>query len=114
MFDKSVAINQTTLANLSQILPKLSKKNLIKLFFATLKLPEQGASLKFGGTQDDKQMCEYAYVNSQMARNALIHVLGTTAIAQARLVKQRESEALAAEEINQPSVQEVQGDKNEL
>jgi hypothetical protein len=93
MFDKSVAINQTTLANLADILPKLSKKNIMRLFFATLKLPEKGANLKFGGGPQEKQLCEMAYANSQMARNAMIHVLGTTSIAQARLVKRREEEA---------------------
>jgi len=30
MFDKSVAINQTTIANLADLLPRLSKKNIIK------------------------------------------------------------------------------------
>lgn len=92
MFDKSVALNQTTIANLAEILPKLSKKNIMRLFFATLKLPEQGASLKFGGGQQEQKLCEMAYANSQMARNSLVHVLGTTAIAQARLVKSREQE----------------------
>ena len=98
MFDKSVALNQTTLANLSDILPRLSKKNLIKLFFATLKLPESNAVLNFGGTQADLRWCEYAYANAQMTRNALVHVLGTTSIAQARLVKSRELKE--AEELN--------------
>jgi hypothetical protein len=114
MFDKSVAINQTTIANLADILPKLSKKNIIKLFFATLKLPEQGASLKFGGKQQDQQMCEVAYANSQMARNALVHVLGTSAIAQARLVKSRELKEQEADsqEINQSEPQ-AQGENNE-
>jgi hypothetical protein len=96
MFDKSVAINQTTIANLADILPRLSKKNLIRLFFATMKLPEKGATLQFGGSQDDKKWCEIAYANSQMARNALVHVLGTTAIAQAKLVKKKEQEEAAA------------------
>lgn len=93
MFDKSIALNQTTIANLSDILPRLSKKNLIRLFFATIKLPEQGATLKFGGKKEEQQMCELAYANAQMARNALIHVLGTTAIAQAKLMKKKEQES---------------------
>lgn len=92
MFEKSVALNQTCNANLAILLPKLSKRNLIRLFFATMKLPEQGAVLKFGGGQEEQKLCELAYANSQMARNALVHVLGTTAIAQSKLIKQRESE----------------------
>lgn len=98
MFEQSVALNHTSLSNLSHILPQLSKKNLIKLFFATLKLPEEGSTLKFGGTEDDLRNCEMAYANAQLARNALVHVLGTTSIAQARLVKKREQEAAQAEQ----------------
>jgi hypothetical protein len=109
MFDKSVAINQTTMANLSDLLPRLSKKNIMRLLFATLKLPEKGASLKFGGGPQEKKLCELAYANSQMARNALVHVLGTTAIAQARLVKQKEQEEAAKVESNE----QVQGENNE-
>jgi len=114
MFDKSVAINQTTIANMAEILPRLSKKNIIRLFFATLKLPEKDASLKFGGSQQDQNLCAMAYANSQMARNALVHVLGTTAIAQARLLKKRESEAKASEEQLQQSAEaEDKGEINE-
>jgi hypothetical protein len=108
MFDKSVAINQTTLANLADILPKLSKKNVMRLFFATLKLPEKGANLKFGGGPQEKQLCEMAYANSQMARNALVHVLGTTAIAQARLTKKQEQEEAAKNQEPQESVNEAE------
>ena len=108
MFDKSVAINQTTLANLADILPKLSKKNVMRLFFATLKLPEKGANLKFGGGPQEKQLCEMAYANSQMARNALVHVLGTTAIAQARLTKKQEQEEAAKNQELQESVNEAE------
>lgn len=111
MFDKSVAINQTTLANLADLLPKLSKKNVIRLFFATMKLPEKGANLKFGGGPQEKQLCEMAYANSQMARNALVHVLGTTAIAQAKFVKKQEMEAAAKVESEEPSPSE--GESNE-
>jgi hypothetical protein len=108
MFDKSVAINQTTLANLADILPKLSKKNVMRLFFATLKLHEKGANLKFGGGPQEKQLCEMAYANSQMARNALVHVLGTTAIAQARLTKKQEQEEAAKNQELQESVNEAE------
>jgi hypothetical protein len=48
-----------------------------------------------------------AYANSQMARNALIHILGTTAIAQARLVKKKENELKEQESV------EVTEDKGE-
>lgn len=106
MFDKSVAINQTTLANLADLLPRLSKKNVIRLFFATMKLPEKGANLKFGGGPQEKQLCEMAYANSQMARNALVHVLGTTAIAQAKFVKKQEMEEAAKVESEEPSPSE--------
>lgn len=92
MFEKSVALNYTAANNLDHVLSKMSKRNLIKLFFATLKLPEHGATLKFGGKLQDQQACEYAYAQAQLARNALIHVLGTTAMAQARMMKKREEE----------------------
>lgn len=112
MFDKSVALNQTTLANLSDLLPRLSKKNIIRLFFATLKLPEKDASLKFGGGKQEQQLCEMAYANSQMARNALVHVLGTTAIAQARYVKKQEQEAKESAEKSEIN-EESKGESNE-
>lgn len=105
MFDKSVALNQTSIANLDDLLPRLSKKNLIRLFFATMKLPDKDSVLKFGGSREQQAFCEMAYANSQMARNALVHVLGTTAIAQARLVKKREEEE-ALKEDNQDTIQE--------
>lgn len=107
MFDKSVVLNQTSTANLVHVLPKMSKRNIIKLLFATLKLPEPGATLKFGGKQEEQRMCEFAYANTQMARNALVHVLGTTAIAQAKLVKKREQEAKQSEQ------SENKGENNE-
>lgn len=113
MFDKSVALNQTTLANLDDILPRLSKKNIIRLFFATLKLPNKDSVLKFGGKEQEKKMCELAYANSQLARNALIHVLGTTAIAQARLVKKREDEAKQNQEQSVQEAEVKEGDNNE-
>lgn len=112
MFEKSVALNQTCNANLAQILPKMSKKNIIKLFFATMKLPDKDAVLKFGGKQEDQRLCEMAYANSQMARNALVHVLGTTAIAQAKLVKKREAEEAAAKQSDQESAAEIQTGEN--
>ena len=92
MFDKSVAMSKTSMANLDDLLHRLSKKNIIKLFFATMQLPEDGSVLKFGGTKEDKALCEIAFANSQMARNCLVHILGTSAIAQAKLTKKKEME----------------------
>lgn len=108
MFDKSVVLNQTSIANLVHVLPKMSKRNIIKLLFATLKLPEPGATLKFGGKQEELRMCEFAYANTQMARNSLVHVLGTTAIAQAKLVSKREKEQA---ENNQSEQSENKGEE---
>lgn len=104
MFEKSVAMNYTTAANLQYILPQLSKKNLIKLFFATLKLPEKDSSINFGGSQDDKKNCEIAYAQAQLMRNSLVHVLGTSSIAKARFERMKKEEE---------SKQESQGGDNE-
>lgn len=111
MFEKSVALNQTSMANLDQILPRMSKKNIIKLLIATLKLPEKEAYLKFGGSQNDQKLAELAFANSQLARNALVHVLGTTSIAQAKLVKKRELEAKQSEELQSAEAGEVKGEE---
>lgn len=109
MFEKSVAINQISISRLEPILRGMSKRNIIKAFIATLKLPEKDAVLKFGGKQQDQQNSEVAFYQAQMARNALVHVLGTTAIAQAKLVKKREleeAEALKQESAAESSVAE--------
>tara|TARA_R100001086_G_scaffold249160_1_gene188067 strand:- start:600 stop:1094 length:495 start_codon:yes stop_codon:yes gene_type:complete len=88
-YEKSITANAQSLYTLDKILnskmgAKISRKNLVKLIFATLKLPESGATLKFGGTKDQQQMCEFAYAQMQLACNTRAFVLGVDAMRQAR------------------------------
>lgn len=99
-YDKAVSANATSLAILHNILNtkdksmEISRKNLVKLIFATLKLPEEGAFLKFGGTAQQKQICEYAYAQMQLACNTRAFVLGVSAMReQRRAMKVAQEEA---------------------
>lgn len=89
-YERSVSANHTSLATLHNILHtkdksyQISRKNLIKLIFATLKLPEEGAILKFGGTEQQRQVCEYAYAQMQLAANCRAFILGVDAMRQQR------------------------------
>lgn len=97
-YEKSVTANAKSLHILDQVLNKkgaatVSRKNLIKLVFATLKLPEEGATLKFGGTREDKQLCEFAYAQMQLAANTRAFILGVDAMRmQRRAMKEAEAE----------------------
>lgn len=100
-YDKSVTANATSLAVLHSILNtkdksmEISRKNLVKLIFATLKLPEEGAYLKFGGTDQQKQVCEFAYAQMQLAANCRAFVLGVDAMRQhRRALKEAEKEGV--------------------
>jgi len=78
-----------------------------KLIFATLKLPEEGATLKFGGTRDQVQMCEFAYAQMQLAANTRAFILGVNAMREARKErKAKEEEAKAKQESDNQSSQE--------
>lgn len=100
-YEKSVSINSQSLYTLDQLLSKgsnsgmyISRKNLIKLMFATLKLPEEGAVLKFGGTQDQRAACEFAYAQMQLAANTRAFILGVDAMRQQRrALKAQEEES---------------------
>lgn len=102
-YERSVTANHTSLATLHNILHtkdksyQISRKNLIKLIFATLKLPEEGATLKFGGTEQQKQVCEYAYAQMQLAANTRAFILGVDAMRQARRDQKAKAEAAAKE-----------------
>jgi len=85
-YDKCVAANARSLAILDAIFEqkKISSKNMRKLIFATLKLPESGATLKFGGTQEQKQVCEFAYAQMQLAANTRAFIMGVNAMREQR------------------------------
>lgn len=98
-YDKCLGANTTSLATLHNILNtkdksyQISRKNLIKLIFATLKLPEEGATLKFGGGEQQKQACEFAYAQMQLAANCRAFILGVDAMrAQRKAMKAKEEE----------------------
>lgn len=112
-YEKSISMNAQSLYVLHNILNNgsnsnmhISRKNLIKLLFATLKLPEEGAVLKFGGTEEQQTVCEFAYAQMQMAANCRAFVLGVNAMREARRIekaKAQESEKLKEDkgEINE-------------
>ena len=111
-YDKCVSANVTSLATLHNILStkdpsyQISRKNLIKLIFATLKLPEEGSVLKFGGTKEQQQVCEFAYAQMQLAANTRAFVLSVNAMREQRRAMK------LAEEKNKSS-QEEQSDKSQ-
>jgi hypothetical protein len=90
LFEQNVSASYRSLAKLDAILPRLSKKNLHRLIIATLRLPEEGLNLNFGGTAQDVETAKQAFIQAQIARNASVYVLGTKAMAQARLAKKAE------------------------
>lgn len=101
LYDQNVGSNFRSCFKLQEILPKLSKKNLIKVLIATIKLPEQGAVLKFGGTPEQIKQAEWAFIQSQVAANTKTYITSIDAAAKARyekLQKQKESEAQSEEE----------------
>lgn len=113
-YDKCVAMNARSLAVLDSIFEqkKVSSKNMRKLIFATLKLPESGATLKFGGTEEQKQVCEFAYAQMQLAANTRAFIMGVNAMREQRkAMKQTEEEAQKAEK---PSDNSPEGAGNEL
>lgn len=102
-YEKAISANAQSLYILEQVLnskstASISRKNLVKLIFATLKLPEEGATLKFGGTRDQQQMCEFAYAQMQLANNCKAFILGVNAMRQARQVERAKAEAAKSQE----------------
>lgn len=97
-YEKSITANAQSIYALDQLLNskgsvKISRKNLVKLLIATLKLPEEGATLKFGGTKDQQQMCEFAFAQAQLAANTRAFVLGVSAMRQQRRAMKEQEEA---------------------
>ena len=100
-YQKSVAVNAQVLYSLHQILNsksgigghKISRANLVKLVIATLKLPEEGAHLKFNGSPEQQQMCEFAFGQMQLAANTRAFVMGVDAMRQQRRAMKEQEEA---------------------
>lgn len=97
---RATAILENILNNKSQSTShKISNNNLKKLIFATLKMPEAGAVLKFGGTSQQQQLCEFAYAQFQLAANTRAFVLGVDAMRRARQVEKLKQEATEKSEV---------------
>lgn len=108
-YEKAVTANSTSLATLDGLFSqkKISQKNMRKLVFATLKLPEEGATLEFGGTEEQKQLCEFAYAHMQIASNTRAFVLGVSAMRQQRkAIKVAEEQAKLEESKEDTSIKE--------
>lgn len=112
-YEKSVTANAQAIYTLEQMFnmkgTKISNRNLKKLIFATLKLPEEGAVLKFGGTKQQQQMCEMAYAYMQLAANSRAFILGVNAMRQAR----RDRKAAEEEADNQSKEESSQEENKE-
>jgi len=94
LFETNVNSNIRACYELDRLADQLSKKNLKKLLLATLKLPEENASLNFGGTT--RKLAEYAFIQSQVALNSKIHI--TVCGAAERSKREREEQAKQSEE----------------
>lgn len=92
LFEKNVASSYRSLMKLDQQLIHLSKRNIIKLIQATLKLPEEGMRVNFGGTPKERQKALEAFVQLQVARNSFVFVVGTQAVFKAKLANKHEQE----------------------
>ena len=105
-YQKAIGANVRALSILDSILSqkKISSKNMRKLVFATLKLPEEGATLKFGGTEEQKQVCEFAYAQMQLAANTRAFIMGVNAMKEARKAEQLKEQSPA---------EEAKGEQNE-
>lgn len=99
LFERNVAASYRSLMKLEGQLQRLSKKNIIKLMLATLKLPDEGMRVNFGGTKADIENATQAFVQAQVARNSFVFVTGTQALFKAKLAKKQE--------------EQPKGDKNE-
>ena len=110
-YEKSITANAQALYSLQMLFSnqssKISKRNMIKLIFATLKLPEEGATLEFGGTREQKQMCEFAYAQMQLACNTKCFILGVNAMKQ-----QRRAMKAKEEESNNEAKQDLESKEN--
>ena len=101
IYEQNVAANFRSCFKLQDILPTLSKKNLIKVLIATVKLPESNAVLKFGGTPDQIKATEWAFIQSQVAGNSKTYITSIDAAARAKYEKLKEKEAAQAVENTQ-------------
>lgn len=106
-YEKALTANSQALYAVDQIFSKhnsvkISHKNMKKLIIATLKLPEEGAVLKFGGTKDQQQMCEFAYAQMQLAANCRAFILGVNAMKEQRraMKAKAEEEAKIKDKVN--------------
>ena len=92
LFESNIAASFRSIHALDKMLPQLSKKNLVKLLLATLKLPEDDLYVNFGGQKKDKELALECFMKCQIARNAYAYVVSIRAAAQARLAKRAEEE----------------------
>jgi hypothetical protein len=91
IYEQNIASNFRSAMILGQLLPKLSKKNLVRLFLATVKLPEENAKLSFGGTNEDKKLAEAAFIQAQVANNTRTHIVTVNALAKSRYEKEKQA-----------------------
>jgi len=101
IYEQNVAANFRSCFKLQEILPKLSKKNLIKVLIATVKLPESNAVLKFGGTPEQVKTTEWAFIQSQVAGNSKTYITSIDAAARSKYEKLKKQQAEESAETTQ-------------
>ena len=100
LYEAQISANFRSNYHLGQLLPKLSKKNLMKLLMFTCKLPEKDGTLEFGGTKQQKEMAYEAMMQAQIASNSKTYILSVDAAARARLDRENKSSGEQVEEEN--------------
>lgn len=92
LYENQIAANFKSIYELNQLLPKISKKNLIKLMTFICRLPEKDSYIKFGGTKEQQQFSEMAFIKAQIASNAKTYIMSVDAKARAILEKKKQEE----------------------
>lgn len=86
--EHNVSVNIRACYSVENIVENLSKKNLKKVLMAILRLPEENASLTFGGTEKGKKDAEMAFIQAQVALNSKVHVITRLAAERSKQAKE--------------------------
>lgn len=92
LYEQNLAANVRSTMMLGSMVKSLSKKNLQRVMLAVLKLPSEGDSLEFGGTQEQKNLAYQAFIQAQVASNSKTYILSINAAAKAKAEKLKQGE----------------------
>lgn len=88
LFEHNVTANIRACYTLERLTENLTRKNMKKLLLAVLRLPEENATLKFGGTSEKKKAAEQAFIQAQVAFNSKVHVIACQAAQKSKLAEE--------------------------